>query len=258
MAAQERLIHFGARVRAVRVSIGLPQRRLASRIQRSQGFVSLVERGKVKRLSIAEADQISEALGATLVLTVEGPILLAGTRQLDAAHARCIAYVARRLSAQGWIVHREVLIGARDRPGWIDILAFDPVSRVLLVVEVKTEIADLGGLERQLGWYQREAKRACRDLDWRPDVVVTFALVLATATNDDRVRANAESLRQAFPVRWRELMRVVRRESSASDGWGLAMVDPRSRVRDWCRPTQLDGRRSSAPYADVGDFLRAR
>ena len=258
VATQERLIKFGLRVRAIRSSIGMPQRRLAMRIHRSQGFVSLVERGKVARLSIAEADAISQALGATLVLILEAPILIAGAPQRDRAHARCVAYVARRLAAQGWIVRREVIIGARDRPGWIDILAFDPVSRVLLVIEIKTEIADLGGLERQLGWYQREAKRACRDLDWSPTVVVPCAFALATGANDDRMRANAESLRQVFPLRWRELMRIVRGESPATDGWGLAMIDPRSRVRDWCRPTALDGRRSPAPYVHPGDFLRAR
>jgi transcriptional regulator with XRE-family HTH domain len=258
VATQERLIHFGAQVRAIRISIGLPQRRLAIRIQRSQGFVSLVEHGRVARLSIAEADAISAALGATLVLGVEAPILIAGDRQRDAAHARCVAYVARRLASDGWIVRREVMIGPRDRPGWIDVLAFDPATNVLLVIEVKTELADIGGLERQLGWYQREARRACRDLDWAPDVVVPCALALSTGSNDDRMRANAESLRQVFPLRWRDLIRVIRRQSSVDGGWALAMIDPRSRVRDWCRPTVLDGRRSAPPYVRLGDFLRAR
>jgi transcriptional regulator with XRE-family HTH domain len=258
VATQERLVQFGARLRVIRLSIGLPQRGLAKRIRRSQGFVSLVEHGRVTRLSIAEADAICDALGATLILGVEAPILVAGARQRDAAHARCVAYVARRLASDGWIVRREVMIGPRDRPGWIDILAFDPASSVLLVIEIKTELVDIGGLERQLGWYQREARRACRDLDWAPNAVVPCALVLSTGSNDDRMRANAESLRQVFPLRWRDLIRVIRRKGPAGGGWALAVIDPRSRVHDWCRPTVLDGRRSAPPYARLGDFMRAR
>jgi len=252
-----RLERFGASVRAVRVALGLSQRALAGRIGRSQPYVSLVERGRIAGLSIAEAEAICRALGATFVLGIEAPVLVAGPRQRDAAHARCVAYVARRLIRHGWMVRREVIIGMPGRPGWIDILAYNPVSRVLLVIEVKTELADLGGLERQLSWYSKEARLACRNLDWVPSRVVAAALVLATAANDDRIRANAESLRQVFPTRWRELMPVIRGDQPSGAGWGLALIDPRSRVHDWCRPTVLDGRRSAAPYRHVADFLWA-
>jgi transcriptional regulator with XRE-family HTH domain len=258
MRTRERLVGFGAQVRSIRVALGMGQRALACRIDRSQGYVSLVERGNVAGLSITDAEVIASALGATLVFGVEAPVLLGGARQRDAAHARCVAYVARRLAAAGWIVRREVAIGTRERPGWIDILAFNPETRVLLVIEVKTDLVDIGGLERQLGWYQREAWRACRELGWAPSDVVPSALVLATAANDERIRANAESLRQVFPRRWRELMSVIRGERPTSRGWALATLDPRSRVRDWCRPTVLDGRRSPAPYQHIADFLRAR
>ena len=126
-----------------------------------------------------------------------------------------------------------------------------------MVIEVKTELIDLGGLERQLGWYSREARRAGKALGWDPAAVVTAALVLATLVNDDRIRENAAGIRQAFPRRWRDLMQTVR-VGEVGRGWGLALINPQSRVRDWCRPTVLDGRRSQAPYRHVADFLRAR
>ena len=125
-----------------------------------------------------------------------------------------------------------------------------------MVIEVKTEMIDLGGLERQLGWYSREARRAGKALGWDPVDIVTTALVLATSVNDDRIRANAASVRQVFPRRWRDMLQVVR-GGELEPGWGLALIDPQSRVRDWCRPTVLDGRRSRAPYRNVADFLRA-
>jgi len=242
----------------MRLAFGMGQRALAGRIGRSQGYVSLVERGNVAGLSIVEADAIARALGATLVFGVEAPVMLGGPRQRDAAHSRCVAYVARRLAVAGWNVRREVAIGTRERPGWIDILAFNPESRVLLVIEVKTDLADMGGLERQLGWYQREATIVCRDHGWEPTGIMATALGLATTANDIRVRSNAVSLGQVFPHRWRDLMSVIRGAQTTSAGWGLAMIDPRSRVRDWCRPTVLDGRRSVAPYRHIADFLRPR
>ena len=251
----ERLVRFGTSVRAVRIALGLSQRAFAERIGRSQSYVSLLERGLIPRLSIVEADGLCQPLGATLVLGIEAPILIAGERERDAAHARCVAYVARRLRAAGWLVEREVQIGPPSRPGWIDILAFDPVSRILLVIEVKTELVDLGGLERQLGWYVREARQTSRAFEWRADVVLGAALLLSTVTNDERTRENADGIRQVFPGRWRDLMSVIQREAVPARGWCLAMIDPRSRARDWCRPTVLDGRRTVAPYRHIADFL---
>jgi transcriptional regulator with XRE-family HTH domain len=239
----------------VRLTLGLSQRAFAGRIGRSQTYVSLLERGMIPNLSIIEADAMCQRVGATLVLGIDAPILVAGARQRDAAHARCVAYVARRLRAEGWLVEREVQVGPPSRPGWIDILAFDPVSRILLVIEVKTELVDLGGLERQLGWYVREARRACRAFGWRPDAVAGTALLLSTALNDERVLENSVGIRQVFPGRWRDLMFVIKRERIPARGWCLATIDPRSRVRDWCRPTVLDGRRKVAPYRHIADFL---
>jgi len=254
---QARIDRFGASVRAVRVSLGLRQRELARRIGRTQSRLSLIERGRILGLSIAEAEAICEALGATFVLGIEAPVLVAGPRQRDAAHARCVAYVARRLARDGWIVQREVPVGTPGRPGWIDVLAFNPETRVLLVIEVKTELVDFGGLERQLGWYVREARRAARRYAWVPISVEPVALLLATQLNDERVRDNGASIHQAFPRRWRDLMRVIRGENPGGVAWAIAFVDPRSRARDWCRPTILDGRRSSPPYRNIADFLRA-
>jgi len=251
-----RVERFGASVRAVRVALGLSQRASAKLMGRSQAWVSLMERGRIASLSVSEADLICQSLGATLVLGVEAPVLIAGPRQRDAAHARCVAYVARRLRSDGWLVQREVQVGSSSRPGWIDILAFHPTSRILLVIEVKTELVDLGGLERQLGWYVSEAPRGAAKLGWRPEAVLGCVLMLATTATYDRLREDAPGIRQVFPLRGRDLMNVLRGGAVPRRGWFLAMIDPRSRVREWGRPTVLDGRRTPAPYRHVADFLR--
>lgn len=211
----------------------------------------------IARLSIVEAELVCTSLGATLVLGVEAPVLIAGPRQRDAAHAHCIAYVARRLTVDGWLVQREVQVGSPSRPGWIDILAFHPIRLVLLIIEVKTELNDLGGLERQLRWYVREAPRAAMEFGWQPEALQGCVLMLSTSAIDDRIRENAAGVGQIFPRRWRDLLQVVRGEAASGRGWGIAMIDPRSRVRNWCRPTVLDGRRRPAPYGHLAEFLRA-
>jgi hypothetical protein len=221
--------------------------------------VSRAERGTLVTLTIADADELCRALGATLVFGVEAPILIAGDRQRDAAHSRCVAYVAKRLERDGWLVAREVEIGDIRRPGWIDLLAYHPSTRTLLVIEVKTQVVDVGGLERQLTWYQRHGEMAARRRGWAPRHTLTAALILATEANDLRLRENAGTFRQRFRIRWRELAAVVGgSEPPPGLEWAMAMIDPRSKARTWGRATVLDGRRSIAPYRDVADFLAPR
>ncbi len=47
-------------------------------------------------------------------------------------------------------------------------MAFDPRTRTLAVIEIKTQLDDLGQIERTLAWYEREAWAAARRLGWRP------------------------------------------------------------------------------------------
>jgi transcriptional regulator with XRE-family HTH domain len=256
---QARLVQYGAAIRSLRTALGVSQQQLARRIGRSQAFVSLVERGRYRSLTVADGDRLCRALGGTLVLGVEAPLVLGGGRQRDAAHARCLGHVARRLTAAGWLVEREVEVGDPRRPGWIDVLAFHPGANIVLVIEVKTELRDLGELERQIGWYEREARSASRRLGWYPDLAVGCVLLLATEANERRLRENGLSLAAAFPLRGPALWELVsgRRPVTDVGGRGLAMIDPRSRRRRWCQPTVFDGRRPSAPYRNYADFIRA-
>ena len=252
---RERLVSFGLVVRRVRQRVGQTQAQLGQRVGRSQSWVSRVEGGELVSLTVAESDELCRALGATLVFAVEAPIITGTDRQRDAAHAKCVAFVAGRLERSGWFVEREVQIGDPGRPGWIDLLAFHPTTRTLLIVEIKTRFVDMGGLERQLGWYERQALSVARRKWWLPMRVATAALFLATQANDLAFRDNAQSVKQRFPGRWRDLADVVSGKGAAADGWAVAMIDPRSRASTWCRPTVLDGRRSAARYRDAADFL---
>ena len=257
MSSRQRLRTFGVAIREVRTALGHSQAQLAGRVGRSQTFVSQVERGVATSLNVDDADRLCTALGATLVLNVESPRLLAGPRTRDAAHAACVGHVQRRLRSQGWHVRREVAIGTSQRPGWIDVLAWHPATGLLLVIEVKTELLDIGAVERQLHWYEREAPRAATRLGWRTKTVSSALVLLATGANDALVRQNARALVAAFPVRARQFAGVCDTgDASRQRGRAFAMIDPRSRARRWARSTILDGRRSPAPYANYADFVR--
>jgi len=204
-------------------------------------------------MSLKVIARISDAMGLEVDLSLRPPFI--SGRQRDAAHAQCGAYVQRRLEASGWLVEREVEIVHGRSHGWIDLLAFGPATRSMLIIEIKTEVDDLGRIERTLGWYGREAWTSARRLGWRPIRTAVWLLVLATEVNDERIRANRDALAAAFPGRASEIQAALARQAP-SPPRALALIDPRSRRRDWLMRSRTDGRRSPAPYPDYAGFMR--
>jgi transcriptional regulator with XRE-family HTH domain len=253
----------GRSVKAVRDALGWTQRELAAKAGVSQAYVCLIESGRVQRLTFEAADRLLLAMGARLTISVDKPFLGDRERQREPAHARCSAHVASRLRSAGWEVSTEVEIGSDRLRGWIDVIAWHPTTRWLLVIEIKTEIHDLGAIERSLGWYEREAWAAARRRRWAPKHAIGCLLLLATDANDVRTRANRVPLTEGFPVRAADLGRLVGGDvaddlanASGLQRRSIAMIDPLSRRSAWLRPLHIDGRRSPAPYADYVDFIR--
>ncbi|MEO5940246.1 MAG: hypothetical protein ABIQ76_05100 [Candidatus Limnocylindrales bacterium] len=151
----------------------------------------------------------------------------------------------------GWDVRHEVEIGSSRYRGWIDLLAYRVVDRALLSIEFKTEVDDLGRIQRTMGWYEREAWTAARQLGWRPRSARSALLVLCSAENDARIQANRSMLLRSFPGRAAEMGAWFADSAAPIGAWpGIAMIDPRSRRSAWLRPSMSDGRRSAAPYSD--------
>src|SRR5688572_5166515 len=125
----------GRIVRALRRRRGWRQMDLAAQASCSQAEISLVERGHLRSLVLAE--RILAALDAHLVLDVRwrGGAL---DRLLDEDHATLVATVARRLAAAGWEVQVEVTYSHFGERGSFDVLAFMPSVGIVLVIEVKT------------------------------------------------------------------------------------------------------------------------
>jgi transcriptional regulator with XRE-family HTH domain len=248
---------IGAAVASLRGTIGWTQKELGSRAGMSQSEVCRVERGLLVDVPFDTAERLLAAMGARLMISVDAPFLGDRQRQREPAHARCSAHVTSRLRQAGWEVATEVEVGGDRSRGWIDVLAYHPATGWLLVIEIKTEIHDLGAIERSLGWYERDAIVAARRLGWRPKGSIGCLLLLATAANDARASANRESFELGFPTRARELAEIV--DGTAGPfrlGRAVAMIDPLSRRAGWLRALRLDGRREPAPYVDYAEFMR--
>jgi hypothetical protein len=126
------------------------------------------------------------------------------------------------------------------------------------MVEVKTEIDDVGHIERSMAWYERKALPAARRFGWNAYVIIAALIVLDTRATADRLRSNREAIAQSFPLRAEWLTRCLRGETTIPQGplRALAAIDPASRRTMWLRPTVLDGRRSPPAYEDYAEFSR--
>ncbi len=219
-----------------------------------QTVVSSIERAVHRTPPLDTVERLCGALDAELVVEIRPARLVGLADQSDPAHSVCSGVVRRLLERVGWLVASEVEFVTGRTHGFIDLLAYDPVRRRLLVIEIKTELRDVGALERQLGWYLREARGAAARLGWRPVVVEGLVVVLATAAVDSVVLANREALKAAFSVRGRAVYAALDRKADLG-GRGLVMLDPLRRGRAGLLRLAADGRRTAAPYRDYAQFV---
>lgn len=252
-------ISFGQACRTTRHRLDITQEQLGDAVGLSRGYIGRIECGTANP-TMEQVERIADALGLQLALATSPPIFLGERQQHDLVHARCTSYVERRLERAGWLVEREVDASRERVHAWIDLLAFDPRTGTLLIIEVKTRIDDVGGLERQLGWYERQAIRVASEHGWRPRVVGTWVLALASGEVEDVHRTNRRSIARMLPGGALHMAAVTRAEVAPVPR-SLALIDPTSRRQEWLMRTRLDGRRGAAPfvgYADAARRLRGR
>jgi transcriptional regulator with XRE-family HTH domain len=236
-----------------RQALGLTQSAVAARVGVARSYIAGIERGHANP-SLDVIIRLARALGLELDLTLRSPVIVGDRRQRDAVHARCSGYVDRRLLGAGWETAREVAIVDGRWRGWIDLLAFDLRTGTLLVIEIKTTIDDLGALERQVGWYERVARRVSLDRGWRPRRIVTWVLVLASEQNELAMTRNRGVFGRAFSVDV-ALMQALLDDPGSNwpGGRALASIDPGRRRRTWLVRPRMRGGRTASPYRDYRD-----
>jgi hypothetical protein len=163
-------------------------------------------------------------------------------RILNADHAELHEQVARLLDRlPGWVHAPEVSFAVYGERGVIDILAFHPGSRSLLVIELKTELISLEDLLSTMDIRMRHATAIGRGRGWHARSVSAWVVITDADVNRRRAKAYASTLRAAFPTdgrRMRSWLRnpegVVRAFSfwaNSTHGTGTRTTAGRRRVR---------------------------
>ncbi|HET7030633.1 MAG TPA: helix-turn-helix domain-containing protein [Candidatus Limnocylindrales bacterium] len=247
-------ITFGRACRETRLRLDITQQDLADAVGVSRGYIGRVELGQVN-VTIDLIERIAERLGQRLEFAVAPPTFLSTTRSHDRVHAWCVEAVARRLLRAGWRVAREVDVADGRGHAWIDLLAFDPETGTLLVIEIKTRLDDLGGLQRQIGWYERYAAAAAQRLGWRAQRTATWLVALGSDEVEEVIRRERLLFDGLFPGRAGHMLDVIERQALPTTR-AVALVDPASKRRAWLIRTRLDGRRSTLSYRGYADAAR--
>ncbi len=138
-------------------------------------------------------------------------------RLLDADHSALAAIWTDRLEKHGWIVRSEVSFNRYGDRGRIDLLAYHPVERVLLVIEIKTLLVDAQALLGSLDVKTRVVPFLAREMGWQPRHVVP-AIVMVDGTTQRRHLAALGPLFSRYSLRGREAAAWLRRPSGIPTG----------------------------------------
>jgi transcriptional regulator with XRE-family HTH domain len=197
-------LRLGAAVRQVRVRRGWRQVDVARKAGVAQVTVSRIERGHLGSVSLDRLRHVA----ATLDIRVDvvgrwraGDL----DRLLNSGHSRLHESVARAFrDLPDWITAPEVSFSIYGERGIIDILAWHPGRRALLVIELKTDIADVNELVGTADRKRRLAVEIAIERGWLratdpPPGVSLWVIVAPSRTNRRRVAEHGAMLRAALP-----------------------------------------------------------
>jgi transcriptional regulator with XRE-family HTH domain len=207
------VIRFGRGIRALRQRREWRQADLAREAGVSRSVVARIEQGRGDRVPVSRLDRIATAVGARVVVRLEFHAEELD-RLIDASHALLVDRVLELLQAHGWICVTEATFNVFGERGSVDILAFHPLRGVLLVVEVKSRIPEIGNLLAPLDRKVRLAPILAKERGWAASSVARLLVVADESTNRRRIEQHAATFRTAFPVRGWD----ARRWLAAPDG----------------------------------------
>lgn len=139
---------------------------------------------------------------------------------VDARHAALVAASVRRLADLGWVTKVETTYSIYGERGSIDILAGLMHPRVVLVEEIKSELASLEETIRKLDEKVRLVREriAEQEFGWRPESVGRLLVLPDSTAARRRVLALDPVLRVAFPDRGSAVRSWLRAPSDGLSG----------------------------------------
>lgn len=209
-------LRIGNTLRAIRIRKHLRQSDVARRAGVSRQLVSRLEAGAVGRYPLDTTRAVAATLGVRVDVRPRwhGPDL---DRVLNAAHAGLHGSVAAHLREfDGWIWLPEVTFSHYGERGVIDILAWHPESRSVIIIELKTELVDPQELASTMHRRVRLGRTIAREQGWDPLTVSAWVIVRSSRTDRRRLRTHREILRRAFPNDGRFMRRWLREPSGTA------------------------------------------
>jgi transcriptional regulator with XRE-family HTH domain len=258
-------IRFGLQFRRLRVRKDLRQQDVSRVARVSRALISRIERGLIDNLQVRWLDRAAAALGATIEIRLRwhGEQL---DRLLDEAHAAIVDRTVSMLRATGWEVAVEVSFSIWGERGSIDVLAYEPSKRILLVVEVKSVVPDSQATLHDLDRKNRLAARVAADRGWDVAVVARMLVVGGSATSRRRVERLAATYQAAFPMRGRAVTQWLRAPEGPMSGLLFLAYAPRGsagrsvggreRVRKRNRRAATTNHPVCAPRGSIGPSIR--
>ena len=131
-------------------------------------------------------------------------------RLLDEGHALLVDRVVAFLRAASWEVAVEATFNDYGDRGSIDVFAWHPTTRHVLVVEVKSTVADAQGTLAPIDRKVRVAAKLARDRGWDALRVSRLLIVGEGPTNRRRVERFQSLFEAALPARGWYVKRWIR------------------------------------------------
>lgn len=179
------VITAGRVLRLLRLRKNWRQSDVAAKAGISSSAIGRHENGLIGSLAVFDSHAAVFGLRVDVwVLGRAGSLVRLG----DEEHARIVEAVAAWFRDHGFLVETEASFSEWGERGRIDLLAFQPVTGTLAIVEVKTQLLDLQDLFGSLNVKERLAATIAERRGWKAVRRVTVLAVANTAANRRLVR----------------------------------------------------------------------
>ena len=175
---------------------------------------SEIERGEIGSVPVGKLSRVAGVLEVRLVLepSWRGAAI---DRVVSSRHSAMAEAVTRMLVDAGWDVRPEVSFNHFGERGIVDLVAWHAGLRTLLLIELKTELADVNALLGTTDRRRRLAATIAAPFGWRPETVAQWLVIAEGTTNRRRVAEHRTLLRAAFPEDGRSVRGWVERPAAA-------------------------------------------
>jgi transcriptional regulator with XRE-family HTH domain len=214
---------MGRLLRMLRIRKAWRQEDVAVRARLSPSAIGRHERGYIGSQAALERHGAVFGLRLDVRLVGRGGELV---RLADEEHAAIIESLAAWFREHGFLTEAEASFSEWGERGRVDLLAFDPRTGTLVIVEVKTLLVDLQDLFGALDVRMRLASTIAMRRGWQIRRTVTVLAVADTSVNRAVVR-NHPTLFEAFDGR-RLTMSVLGRDGVRVLHWVTASAASRS------------------------------